>query len=236
MLEAALGLGLLVPALRRMSLVLILAMHAGLLLCLGPLGHKWNTVVWPWNLAMMAAAVILFWRTPNVSFRAIVRPGDSAYRWAVVVLFGIMPAFNFVGLWDSYLSASLYSGNLIDGDILISPTVYERLPEAVKRHCRGRADGRYEVDLFDWPYEELNVPPYQEPRLFRRVARSFCALAEHPADVVLVLKGRPHLLTGDREERQEDAAVLSGGRHSGAPTGGPVQSEAVAPPLQDRRE
>ena len=87
----------------------------------------------------------------------------SVYRWLVVLLFGIMPGFNFVGLWDSYLSAALYSGNLIVADIYISPTVYQRLPPEIQRYCQ-RNGVRYQVDVDTWSLEELNVPPY--PRVY----------------------------------------------------------------------
>jgi hypothetical protein len=207
-LETAIGVGLLLPATRRVSLVLVLGMHAALLVCLGPLGHGWNNVVWPWNVAMMAAACVLFWRTPDVSCRAIVRPGASVYRWVVVVLFGVMPVFSFVSLWDSYLSASLYSGNLIDAELLISETVHARSPDLVQRCCNRQDDGRYKVDVLTWSMEELNVPPYQEPRIFRTIARRFCALAEQPTDVVLVIRGRPHMVTGARQATQEDGSTL----------------------------
>jgi hypothetical protein len=219
LLEIGMGLGLLVPASRRVALVLVLTMHAGLLLCLGPLGQNWNTVVWPWNVAMMAMVVILFWRTQEVSFRAIVWPGTFAYRWLVLLLLGVMPAFNFVGLWDSYLSAALYSSNLIEGDIVISRGVYERSPPAVQRYCEPHGD-YYKVDLLTWSMEELNVPPYSEPRIYRRIARSFCLLAQDPGDVVLVIQGRPHWLTGARpQEPPEDCDALSGraDRHTAAP-------------------
>ncbi len=178
-LETALGLGLLVPALRRIAVLLVLAMHAALLFCLGPWGHNWNSVVWPWNLAMMALAVLLFWRTRAVSFRAIVWPGASVYRWLVLLLFGIMPGFNFVGLWDSYLSAALYSGNLIEADIALSATVYQRSPREIQRYCQWCGD-HYEVDVDTWSMEELNVPPYPARRVYRRIARSFCAWRKCP--------------------------------------------------------
>ena len=121
-IEVGVGLGLLVPKLRMTALVLVVAMHAALLVCLGPPGHDWNRVVWPWNVALAAMAVILFWQTPEVSFRAIVWPQRSRrtecaetgtrsvpatlFSRLVLLLFGVMPFFSFLGLWDSYLSAA----------------------------------------------------------------------------------------------------------------------------------
>jgi hypothetical protein len=207
-LEAGMGIGLLVPKLRMTALVVVLAMHAAILYCLGPLGHDWNRVVWPWNLAMMAAAVILFWRTPEISLRAIVWP-STRYSWLVLLLFGVMPFFSFLGLWDSYLSAALYSGNEIHADVIISPKVRDRLAKGIQRHCIARS-GTFVVDLDSWSMDELNVPSYPARRVFRGVARSFFALAAEPADVVLLIHEAPHWRTGIREQTREDCGALHG--------------------------
>ncbi len=208
LLEISMGIGLLVPKLRPIALVLVLAMHAALLYCLGPLGHDWNSVVWPWNLTMMAVACLLFWRTPDISYRAIVLPNTS-YHGLVWLLFGVMPFFNFWGLWDSYLSAALYSGNEMQADIVIGPNVYERLAPAVKGYCKERG-GRYVVDVQGWSVGELNVPPYPARRAYRRVAKSFCTLTAEPADVVLVIHEPPHWRTGVRVQVREDCKALQG--------------------------
>jgi hypothetical protein len=113
LVEASIGVGLLTRY-RNWAVILALGMHAFILLCLGPLGHDWNTVVWPWNVAMATFVVLLFWRTGDISPKKILLPTRRrpSYLHAVVlVLFAVMPLFGLFGLWDSCLSASLYSGN-----------------------------------------------------------------------------------------------------------------------------
>jgi hypothetical protein len=58
--EIAIALLLWFPKLRRIALALVIATHSFALLFLGPLGHDYNWVVWPWNLAMIALALGLF--------------------------------------------------------------------------------------------------------------------------------------------------------------------------------
>ncbi|MFN3409831.1 MAG: hypothetical protein ACK45B_12595 [Limisphaerales bacterium] len=58
--EIAFAVGLWVPRLRLATLVALTALHGCALLLLGPLGHGYNWVVWPWNLAMIALAWTLF--------------------------------------------------------------------------------------------------------------------------------------------------------------------------------
>lgn len=59
-IELAIGLLLWFPKLRRVAFVAVILTHAFALLFLGPLGHNYNWVVWPWNLAMIALVLGLF--------------------------------------------------------------------------------------------------------------------------------------------------------------------------------
>ena len=109
LVEAGIGVGLLTRY-RNWAVILALGMHAFILFCIGPLGHDWNTVVWPWNVAMAAFVVLLFWRTGDISPKKILllsRRRPSYLHAVVLVLFAVMPLLGLFGLWDSYLSASL---------------------------------------------------------------------------------------------------------------------------------
>jgi hypothetical protein len=100
-IEAGIGI-LLLTRFRSVAVVLALAMHAFILLCIGPLGQDWNAVVWPWNLAMMALVVVLFWQAGDATFERILVP-RAPYQAAALLLFffWVMPLFSFLGLWDS---------------------------------------------------------------------------------------------------------------------------------------
>ena len=107
---------------------------------------------------MPAFVVILFWRAPDESSPSMILvPGrsfslGSALRAAVLVLFAFMPFFNFFGLWDSYLSSSLYSG-------------------ASKRAYVLEWDGSQwqTTRIGDLSEGELNAPAYPEERIFKNV-------------------------------------------------------------------
>ena len=58
--EIAIATLLWCPKLRRVALVLTVLTHTFALIFLGPLGHNYNWVVWPWNLAMIALVFGLF--------------------------------------------------------------------------------------------------------------------------------------------------------------------------------
>jgi len=59
-LEIGIGVGLWLPRSRRPAMAIVLILHVMAVLFLGPLGHNYNWVVWPWNLAMIALVWALF--------------------------------------------------------------------------------------------------------------------------------------------------------------------------------
>jgi hypothetical protein len=59
-IEMGIGVALWVPRLRLTALIAAIAVHGYSLLVLGPLGHNYNWVVWPWNVAMPLLLWVLF--------------------------------------------------------------------------------------------------------------------------------------------------------------------------------
>jgi hypothetical protein len=190
--ETAIGIGLLTRRFRRLAAIGALSMHAFIMLCVGPWGNDYNTVVWPWNFAMSAFVLILFWRASDEpSPLTILVPGlnlslSFALRAVVLVLFAFMPLFSFFGLWDSYLSSSLYSGASKQGYVM-------------------EWDGSewQATRIGDLAERELNTPAYPEERVFKSVfTQRWCeaggfAQADSP-ELVLRIEGRPAILRGER--------------------------------------
>ena len=182
-LEAAIGVALLTRRFRRAAACAAIAMHVFILAAIGPLGHNFDSVVWPWNIAMICLVAMLFrtgelWRPVPV--------------WAIL-LCGLAPAFNFFDLWDGYLSFALYSGNSNYAEIYIADDVAGRLPDAIQQRIDVNDSKVDELDLMEWSYDELNVPAYSEPRVYRNILRHLCALTEEPDRMVLVIDHRAPL-------------------------------------------
>jgi hypothetical protein len=197
-IEMGIGIGLLTQKYRKYTIALAIVMHAFMLFALGPLGHDWNSVVWPWNIAMTLFVIILFWRTENLSFQNILWVKNSPFQKVVFVLFAIMPAFSFFNLWDSYLSSTLYSGNTNSAQIYISDSVRNRLPAEVQRYVAEVGPNKNALDFFNWSFGELNVPPYPEARVYKDIARGICKYADGN-NVVLIVNGKPTLFNRDHQ-------------------------------------
>ncbi len=204
-LEIFIGLGLLTRRFRNGAVLVAVATHAAILLLLVASGE--NVVVWPWNVAMMAFVWTLFWRNKETTARSIVA-GKKAFQILVLILFGVLPSLSFAGLWDSYLSSALYSGNTYQTALYLEPAVLAKLPPAIHPHVWQRSEPFF-LDINRWAYAELGVPVYPEPRVFRQVAKRICKYAEGER-LSLWIKERPHPFTGLFESEYYDCESLDG--------------------------
>ncbi|HEX8773268.1 MAG TPA: hypothetical protein VF735_06645 [Pyrinomonadaceae bacterium] len=193
--EASIGIGLLTRRFRKLSVWLALLQHLFILLLFIPV--KRNSVIWPWNIAMASFVLILFWQANNISMREILLPKRLGFHALAVILFAIMPIFSFFGLWDSYLSSTLYSGNVAGGAIYFSESVREHLPPAIQSHVQiSPSTGKPVISPNNWSLTELNVPVYPERRILFNITKHICAYAENPSEVSLKLYGKPNLWNG----------------------------------------
>lgn len=179
-IEIAIAVALWIPTLRRAALVMVAVLHTLALLLLGPLGHDYNWVVWPWNLAMIALAWTLFtkspfWREPAaavappsakrgkrtmgneardaLSFaQSLAALRQSRIALAVAGLFTLLPILSFSGRWDSGFSFSLYSENQAVANVFVTQAFADRLPDRLKQYAQ--------------PYAAEFDPAHQGPMLF----------------------------------------------------------------------
>ena len=186
--EVWIGIALLGRKFRTPAIVVAIGMHFFILLALSPLGQNYNHVVWPWNVAMAAFVVILFWKTKEGA-KDIVIAGDW-FHGAALLLFGVAPALSLFGVWDHYLSAAMYTDNHNRGTIYMSDKVFDRLPDAIQDYVREETPDIDSIDIAEWSDGELNVPPYPEVRIYKNVARKICEYAREPTDVRLSITNK----------------------------------------------
>ncbi|MGD0931678.1 MAG: MauE/DoxX family redox-associated membrane protein [Candidatus Korobacteraceae bacterium] len=182
-IEVSIGLCLLTRRFRKIGILNGIVMHVFILYSFGPLGLNWNTVVWPWNVAMIALILVLFWHT-DVTFADIVWRNKFVYQKVVLVLLGVLPALSFIGRWPSDLSLALYTDNLTEANVLISEPVKRELPVFVQQFIKPQP-GHIVLRTQDWSFGELNVPPYAEIQSFIRVGSEVCRYSHNSADVLL---------------------------------------------------
>jgi hypothetical protein len=178
---------------RNSAVICLILMHLAILSWLGPWGTNWNYVVWPWNVLMIGLLILLFWRKPTWGLQDVWR--SHRYARAVGLAFGVLPLLTLVGLWDSYLGFSLYTGNIKRAVLYIDPKRLPDLPAAIRRFTMP--DGVIDIDR--WCYTEFGVPIYPETRIFVSAGRQVALWLGPGARVQVIELGRPNPLTGQRD-------------------------------------
>ena len=107
----------------------------------------------------------------------------------------MLPLFNFVNLWDSYLSHNLYSGNTSNGVIYISDALETKLPEKIRKYSLGELN-QNQITIKYWCMMELGVPAYPEKRNFESITSTFYKYATDSSEVYLLYT--PKLKVSDR--------------------------------------
>jgi hypothetical protein len=153
----------------------------------GPFGHDWNNIIWPWTAAMAGLDLLLFTGNQRFSVRDIFWSNRHPYHVSVLVLFAILPFLSFFNLWDSYLSSALYSGNLTEATIYASDKGRDSLPTSIKAYFVHTSPNTNVLNIQRWAFEDLNVLPYPETRVYKKIAKEVCERSQSPADVALLV-------------------------------------------------
>jgi hypothetical protein len=196
--EIVIGIALWMPRLRWLAISAAVMVHLLALLFLGPLGHNYNWVVWPWNLVMIALVFVLF-ATPSVPplRSAWIDLRRSKPAWVVVLLFCLLPVLSYRGWWDSYFSFTLYSEHEAKADMFVSEAFAQRLPPRMQAHAhRVRVaydpvlQGPYVFDYQNWGFQELGTPPIVEPRSYRSIFRYLRTFATNDDELRMLVAPR----------------------------------------------
>lgn len=187
-IQIGFGVGLLTRKYRRVSLILAVSMHAFILAMFGPFGQNWNNIIWPWTAAMAGLDLLLFTGKQKFSVRDIFWGNRHPYHVCVLVLFAILPFLSFFNLWDSYLSSALYSGNLTEATIYATDKGRDSLPASVGAYLVHTSPDTNVLNIQRWAIEDLNVTPYPETRVYKKIAKAVCEHSQFPADFVLLVR------------------------------------------------
>lgn len=178
-LEVALALGLFFKRTRQFAIFGSLSMMLLVLMSLGPLGHNWNSAVWPWNVVLFLSVGILFWRTDFTFNRFFIRQKMNLLGLGVFFIFWLLPLGNVFGVVDHYLAWSLYSGRPPEATLIGEPMILEALSPA---QTAGS------LAFFHWSLEELNLVPYPEERVFLSIFQTVCKTYNNHPSLELQIK------------------------------------------------
>lgn len=168
-IEVTLAAGILFPKTKKIAAIFLIVMHLVILLAIGPWGRNYNLIVWPWNILMLIFLYIIFIQKGITT--AKLKETWPGWNKLVMICWFFLPAFNYVGLWDNFLSSRLYSANLPLMAFCIKDSVESEKLKAyfVEGSRKAVCDGEAFVDLQTWAIREMHVPPYPEVRVYKKI-------------------------------------------------------------------
>jgi len=197
LIEIFTGIGLVFQKTRKFAVFSAIATHTAILILL--IAVNYNQIVWVWNFTLILSVFTAFWKSENSlketfqNFNTIKVKSVTAIVAASILL----PISSFFGLWDSYLSGTLYSGNVAVGVIRIDSEVFEKLPPNARQSIfQTKIGSEKMLPLVEWSLADLNVPVYPEPRVFKQIATEICKLGENKKQSELIIKERPSIFDG----------------------------------------
>jgi hypothetical protein len=171
-IETAAGLALLFLRRKIVPAVILISMHVFIIILLSGVGISYNSIVLPWNFAMVFFLYFFYLKEPyQFAFRDVINKPNAV----VFLMWGIMPALSFIGYWDKMLSSSLYSGNAKRLDICIKNTESAKQlhPYFSDNDKRNNCNGAAKISLNHWASAETGVLPYPEEWYYKKLKAKY---------------------------------------------------------------
>jgi len=179
LIEILVSIALIFPRTRNLGVYLGMGVHFLILICFSPLGVNENSIILPWNAAMMVLITLIFYKNDQKIFVHHNQTSEVRItKLVTVLLVWFCPLLNVFNYWDHYLSFSLYSGKINHFYIAIEDSELPKLNERHKKYfaeINGLKGGKI-IDVQKWALLELNVPFTGQSRVFRNICKPFCSL------------------------------------------------------------
>ncbi len=171
---------------RNWAVIVGIATHIFILVYLSPLGINHNTVVYPWNIALMILVYLAFY---NYEQKINLWPKQNRLTVGIAILFAcLLPALNLIDKWDNYFSFNLYTDNIEDLFVVIPDQEVVNLPEPLKNYVYEVEvkEGVKSLNVSRWSFGELNVPVNPEPRIFRLISKGYCNTVSNSSNLTFL--------------------------------------------------
>ena len=125
----------------------------------------------------MGMVVVLFFKQEGAFFSAFKNRSLLVPATGILVLMTIAPIFFYAGLWDRYLSFSLYAGQQKRYLVQIPALALDHIPKEWNDYLLDpkAKDGHMLLSPSSWSSKELNVPLISEWRIIRRFSETLCS-------------------------------------------------------------
>ncbi len=202
--ELAAGIACLFRKVRPIAGVVLIGMHATLIGILGPwsLDHSHGVLVWNVALAFQAYWWMVRGWSDHKSDSLIPSSSKASFVAVTVVIFAmIAPLGERRGLWDHWLSWSLYSPHTSRVDVQLHVSATEKLTTAQQKFLEADddGDGWRTFSIPKWSLTGRGVPVYPQSRYQLALVRRWIRDRGLTDDIRLAIKSVSDRQTGQRE-------------------------------------
>lgn len=196
LIEMACALALISGRYVKQSIYAAITIHVLILISTGPIGHNYNSVIWPWNIFMPIALFLAFTSAENENLFLYFK--NTVKQKSVITVFilfiTIMPFLNSFNLWPSYMSWNLYSGNTENARMYLGENVNSYFSPAFDDIIKDCYDAPYTINPKKWALKELNVPPFPEKPVWHKCHSYLLDFTGNPNEVILNIQPKTSIL------------------------------------------
>lgn len=186
-IEMASALAFLSGRLIKTAIYLATTIHFLILISTGPIGHNYNSVIWPWNIFMPIALYLAFYTTDSENlFNYLKRNFKvNTFKTGLILFLLFTPFLNSFNLFPSYMSWNLYSGNTENAKLYLGEKVNDYFSPTFDEIIKDCYDAPYTINPKKWALKELNAPPFPEKFVWYHCHRYFLEFTSNPNEVIL---------------------------------------------------
>lgn len=186
--ESLIGVLLMFPKWRRLATLMASIMLVTVLYCLGPFGHNWGQIVWPWNVYLFSLEYLLFFRVAGNKGKSLLSVPISRMSILSIVIYVIAPVLAIFTHWYAYTGYKLYSANIVTSIIILQPNeTMKAAPDYIKKI----ATPLNTVDVIALFGAERNGAPYPVPYVLKITASGLCKYLDDPKSAMLRINYPP---------------------------------------------
>lgn len=196
LIEIACALALLSGKFVKSALYSAIIIHFLILISTGPLGHSYNSVIWPWNIFMPTALFLAFTSAEKENLLLYLKNtiNEKSVKTIFSILITITPFLNSFNLWPSYMSWNLYSGNTENARMYLGEKVSTYFSPAFDDIMKDCYDAPYTLNPKKWALKELNVPPFPEKPVWHKCHSYMLDFTGNPNEVILNIQPKTSIL------------------------------------------
>jgi uncharacterized membrane protein YphA (DoxX/SURF4 family) len=186
--EALIGILLMFPKWRRVATFMASIMLATVLFCLGPFGHNWGQIVWPWNVYLFSLEYLLFFSFAGDKGKSLLSVPMTKVSVLSIAVYVVAPVLAIFTHWYAYTGYKLYSANIVTGKIILgSNEALNAAPDYIKKIVKQNNTIGV-IELFG---AERSGAPYPVPYVLKTSTKGLCKFLDNPKDAILRINYPP---------------------------------------------